>query len=155
MDESNGRMTFWKKLIGSDDPESVDYYREGIELLEGKKFHDALTSFRLALRESPGDPVVLQHIAMCYTHIGLTDDAIKTYKHVLQKDPSAVGAHYGLAFILLRTRREEEAIPHLEAFLANPPPGVQAGAHIEHARTTLARIRTVQHDSGPEPEPLL
>ena len=139
-------MAFWKKLIGSDDPKAVDYYQEGVELLGAGKFHDALTSFRLALKASPGDPVVLQQIAMCYTHIGLTDDAAKTYRHVLQKNPGAVGAHYGLAFILLRSDRPEESIPHLEAFLSNPPQGADASAHVEHARMTLSQLRAGTHD---------
>lgn len=147
-------MAFWKKLIGSDDPQAVDYYQEGIELLEAGKFHDALTSFRLALKESPGDAVVLQQIAMCYTHIGLTDDAAKTYRHVLQKDPTAAGAHYGLAFILLRTDRPEESIPHLEAFLSNPPHGADASAHVEHARMALAQLRAGRYDDSPQEPPL-
>ena len=144
-------MAFWKKLIGSDDPKAVDYYQEGVELLKAGKHHDALTSFRLALKESPGDAVVLQQIAMCYTHIGLTDDAAKTYRHVLQKDPGAVGAHYGLAFILLRGDRPEESIPHLEAFLSDPPQEPDASAHVEHARMTLAQLRAGTHDPTQEP----
>jgi tetratricopeptide (TPR) repeat protein len=134
-------MAFWKKLLGGDDPRSVDYYQEGVDLLEGGKFHDALTSFRLALRESPGDVIVLQQIAVCYTRIGLVEDAAKTYRHVLQKNPKAAGAHYGLAFILLRGDRPEDSIPHLEAFLSNAPAGADAGAHVEHARMTLVQLR--------------
>lgn len=144
-------MAFWKKILGSDEPRAVDYYQEGVDLLEAGKFHDALTSFRLALKESPGDAVVLQQIAMCYTRIGLTDDAAKTYRHVLQKNPDAAGAHYGLAFILLRGDHPDESIPHLEAFLANAPRGADAGAHIEHARITLSRLRDGTNDPSQEP----
>jgi len=144
-------MTFWKKLLGGDEPQSVDYYREGTELLTSGKFHEALTSFRLALKESPGDTVVLQQIAICYTRIGMVDEAAKTYRHVLQKDPVAAGAHYGLAFILLRGNRPAESIPHLEAFLANAPTGADATAHVEHARWTLAQLRDPQ---APTPNPM-
>lgn len=146
-------MTFWKKLFGGDDPGRVDYYREGVALLQDGKFHEALTSFRLALKESPGDPVVLQQIAICYTRIGMTDEAAKTYKHVLQKNPSASGAHYGLAFILLRAGEVEEGVEHLEAFLANPPEGGDAEEHIHHARSTLAELRGQSHESASEPSP--
>ena len=144
-------MAFWKKLLGSDDPQPVDYYDEGTELLAGGKFHEALTSFRLALKESPGDVVVLQQIAMCYTRIGMTLEAAKTYRHVLQKDPNAAGAHYGLAFILLRGEQPEESIQHLEAFLSNAPEGADAGAHVQHARWTLAQLRGEAHDAPTEP----
>ena len=47
-------MAFWKKLLGSDGDQRVDYYDEGVGLLEDGKFHEALTSFRLALKAAPG-----------------------------------------------------------------------------------------------------
>ena len=146
-------MAFWKKLLGQDGPWRVDYYREGVDLLHDGKFHDALTSFRLALKESPGDTLVLQQIAICYTRIGMTEEAAKTYKHVLLKDPSASGAHYGLAFIELRAGRIEDTIRHLEAFLANAPSDPEARDHIDHARATLAQLRGESHESTPEPPP--
>lgn len=146
-------MAFFKKLFGGDRHSRIDYYNEGVELLTDGKFHEALTSLRLALKESPGDPVVLQQIAICYTRIGMTDEAAKTYKHVLQKDPGAAGAHYGLAFLLLRAGEAEEATGHLQAFLANVPSGAEAGDHVDHARATLAQLRGEAHESMPEPPP--
>ncbi|MFP3947962.1 MAG: tetratricopeptide repeat protein [Longimicrobiales bacterium] len=118
----------------------VDYYDEGLALLAEGKYHEGLTSFRLALKESPGDPVVLQQIAICYTRIGMTEEAAKTYRHVLQKDPSASGAHYGLAFLLLRSGEPRAAIPHLRAFLAGPPSGPEAQEHVLHAREALEEL---------------
>jgi tetratricopeptide (TPR) repeat protein len=144
-------MAFWKKLLGSDGPKPIDYYEEGKDLFTAGKFHEALTSFRLALKASPGDVVVLQEIAMCYTRIGMTEEAAKTYRHVLQKDPEAAGAHYGLAFILLRGERPEESIPHLEAFLARAPRDQGASAYVDHARSTLAQLRGEMHDASPDP----
>lgn len=135
-------MSWLKKLFSSDDPdqERVDYYAEGVQLLKVGRFHEALTSFRLALREAPGDPAVLQQIAITYTRIGMTDEAAKTYRGVLSKDPSAVGAHYGLAFLLIRDGRTGEAVRHLQAFLATPPDGPEAQQHISHARQTLDEL---------------
>jgi tetratricopeptide (TPR) repeat protein len=144
-------MAFWKKLFGDDDPRRVDYYREGEDLLRDGKFHEALTSFRLALKETPGDTLTLQQIAICYTRIGMTEEAAKTYRHVLQKDPAASGAHYGLAFILLRGGHPEEAIRHLEAFLAHVPPEPEARDFVSHARETLAQLRGEAHETAPEP----
>ncbi len=140
-------MAIWKKLFGADeDAQKVDYYQEGLSLLREGRFHEALTSFRLALKEAPGDTVVLQQIAIVYTRIGMTEEASKTYRHVLQKDPSAAGAHYGLAYLLLRQGGEREAIQHLEAFLRDPPRGADAREHVSHARATLAQL-TGQADS--------
>jgi Flp pilus assembly protein TadD len=134
-------MSWWQKIVGTGENDRVDYYREGMALQSDGKFHEALTSFRLALRDSPGDTVVLQQIAICYTRIGMTEEAAKTYRHVLQKDPAASGAHYGLAFLLIRSGTPREAIPHLEAFLAGPPAEPEASKHIDHARATLQDLQ--------------
>ena len=134
-------MRFLKQFFGgSDEPGRVDYYTEGMVLQRDGRFHDALTSFRLALREMPGDLTVLQQIAITYTRIGMVEEAIRTYRSVLEKDPEAHGAHYGLAFLLLRQDEMEEAKAHLRAFLAHPPRGADAQAHVEHARSTLVRL---------------
>jgi Flp pilus assembly protein TadD len=134
-------MSWWNKLFGSSgDQHRVDYYEEGLELLADGKFHEALTSFRLALKESPGDPVVLQQIAIAYTRIGMTEEAAKTYRHVLRSDPDAPGAHYGLAFLYLHGGEREQAVRHLRAFLAHAPRDPAAGEHVEHARATLAEL---------------
>lgn len=134
-------MAWWKKVFGgSDDIRRVDYYDEGLVLMAEGKFHEALTSFRLALKESPGDAVVLLQIAISYTRIGMTEEAAKTYRHVLQKDPEAAGAHYGLAFLLVRAGREPEAIPHLRSFLELAPSTQEAVEHVSHARETLAGL---------------
>ena len=134
-------MSLWNKLFGgSDDPGRVDYYVEGLELLKDGKFHEALTSFRLALKENPGDPVVLQQIAIAYTRIGMTEEAAKTYRHVLKSNPDAAGAHYGLAFLYLRGGHHEEGVRHLKAFLQNAPNTPDAGEHVAHARATLAQL---------------
>ncbi len=141
-------MSVWQRLFGGDEEEGrVDYYDEGMELLSDGKFHEALTSFRLALKGQPGDPVVLQQIAIAYTRIGMTDEAAKTYRHVLQKDPEASGAHYGLAFLLIRSGQMKEAIPHLKAFLADPPSGTTASQHTSHAEATLAQLTGLTHDN--------
>lgn len=134
-------MGFWKKLIGQDE-DAPDYYEEGVTLLSTGKYHEALTSLRLALRDTPDDSAVLQQMAIVYTRIGMSDEAMRTYRKVLANDPNAAGAHYGLAFLLLRDGKTDEATGHLRAFLAEPPPGPEAMRHIEHAKTTLLELET-------------
>lgn len=134
-------MDFLKKLFNaSEGQEAVDYYREGLELLRAGRYHEALTSFRLALREQPRDVAILQQMAITYTRIGMTDEAAKTYRMVLDREPAAVGAHYGLAFLLLTDGHPQEAIEHLRRFLESPPDQPEAQRHVEHARATLARL---------------
>lgn len=136
-------MDFLKKLFqSSGDQDAVDYYREGVDLLNAGRYHEALTSFRLAQRGSPKDVAVQQQIAITYTRIGMTDEAIKTYQAVLAKDPRAAGAHYGLAFLELREGRVKPAVDHLRRFLEAPPSHPEAAQHVEHARSTLEQLET-------------
>jgi len=135
-------MSFWKKLLGGENSHGrIDYYAEGMELLSVGKFHEA-----------PGDPVVLQQIAVAYTRIGMTDEAAKTYRHVLQKSPNASGAHYGLAFLMIRAGQAKGAVPHLKSFLAHPPSGPDAAQHVEHAQSTLAQLTGQSDDVQRDPE---
>lgn len=143
-------MSIWKRLFGPD-KDHVDYYDEGLDLLNAGKYHEALTSFRLALRDTPFDATVLQQIAITYSRIGMTDEAIRTYRKALTADASAAGAHYGLGFLFLREGKPEEAARHLRAFLETPPDGVEAERHIEHARHTLERIERGEADEGSLP----
>jgi tetratricopeptide (TPR) repeat protein len=136
-------MAWWRNLISgrTEDPTGdTDYYQEGVELLREEKHHDALTSFRLALRENPNDTDVLQQVAVTYTHIGMTDEAVRTYRRVLDLRPRASGAHYGLAFLLLQRGSREEGLVHLKAFLENPPDIPEAKRHVDHARRTLEEL---------------
>ena len=134
-------MSIWKKIFGQA-TEEVDYYDEGLVLLDSGKFHEALTSFRLALRDTPDDTTVLQQIAIAYTRIRMTDEAIRTYRKVLQADAQSPGAHYGLAFLYLRNGKRSDAIAHLRSFLVAPPAGAEANQHIEHARQTLESLES-------------
>ena len=135
-------MSWWSDLFsrGNESAHSVDYYAEGVQLLRSGHYHEAVTSFRLALREDPTDAAVLQQIAIAYTRIGMTDEAARTYRTVLQNDPKASGAHYGLAFLLLREGKAEEAASHLRTFLELAPRTAEASRHIEHARNTLREL---------------
>jgi len=133
-------MSLWKKLFNSGEQDRIDYYEEGLDMLRGGKFHEALTSFRLALRDSPHDVAGLQQMAITYTRIGMTDEAVRTYRNVLEREPNSAGAHYGIAFLLLKEGKRDDAARHLRAFLEQAPSGADAQRHIEHARQTLADL---------------
>jgi tetratricopeptide (TPR) repeat protein len=146
-------MAWWQRFFNNArEKDRTPYYEEGLALLGENKLHEALTSFRLALKQSPGDKIVLQQIAIVYTKIGMTEEAIKTYRHVVKKHPQTAGAHYGLAFLLVHTGKDIEAIPHLRAFLENAPAGQEAAEHVSHAREKLAQL-TGEEDHTDSPPP--
>jgi tetratricopeptide (TPR) repeat protein len=137
-------MSFWKRLFGRprDDlrPQRLDYLNEALALERQGDYEAALTSYRLALRDHPNDLRVLLNMAIAYTKTNRLDEAIRVYRRALEVDATHGGAHYGLAFLLLRRGDRETAARHLRAFLGHPPRGPDAARWIEHAERALADL---------------
>ena len=100
-------MSFWRRLLGKGKastlrPQRLDYLNEALALERQGDFEAALTSYRLALRDNPHDTRILQNMAIAFTKTGQPDEAIRHYRRALELDPTLVGAHYGVAFLLLK-----------------------------------------------------
>ena len=108
----------------------------------------ALTSYRLALRDRPNDTKILQNMAIAFTKTNRPEDAIRCYRNALELAPQLSGAHYGLAFLLLKRGDRADAEKHLEAFLAKPPSGAEADRWVRHAEATLQTLRSGEAVSG-------
>lgn len=137
-------MSFWKRLFGGRRPElqpqRLDYLNEALALERQGDYEAALTSYRLALRDHPNDLRVLQNMAIAYTKTHRYDEAIRIYRRALEVDGTLAGAHYGIAFLLIRRGDTETAARHLRAFLGHPPRGAEAQRWVEHAEQALAEI---------------
>lgn len=139
-------MSWLRRLFGGKPdreirPQRLDYLAEALALERQGDYDAALTSYRLALRDTPDDPQVLQNMAIAYSKTGRLDDAIRAYRRALDLRPHLSGAHYGLAFLLLKKGDVRGADRHLAAFLADPPGDAEASQWIEHARRTLDKLR--------------
>ena len=137
-------MSWWSRLLGSSDrelrPQRIDYLSEALALERQGDVDAALTSYRLALRDRPNDAKILQNMAIAYSRSGRQDDAIRSYNRALEVDPMLAGAHYGLAFLLLKRSDTEGALAHLRNFLDHPPADADAAQWVGHARETLHRL---------------
>jgi tetratricopeptide (TPR) repeat protein len=133
-------MSFWRRLFGKSDarrPGRLDYVNEALALERLGDFTGAITSYRLGLRENPNDAIILQYIAIAFSKTGQVDEAIRHYRRALAIDTSLSGAHYGLAFLLLKKGDAVKAAEHLRAFLARPPKGPDAERWVQHAEGAL------------------
>ena len=133
-------MSFWDRLTGGKPkPPSanLDYLNEALALERQGDYDAALTSYRLALRQRPNNHKVLQNMAIAYSKLGQMDEAIRCYRRALAIEPKLSGAHYGLAFLLLRRGDVSDAAFHLEAFLMDPPQSAEAERWVKHAQKTL------------------
>ena len=138
-------MSFWDRLRGakSQSPKgNLNYVNEGLALERQGDYDAALTSYRLALRETPNDYRVLQNMAIAYSKLGRLDDAVRSYRRALSIEPKLSGAHYGLAFLLLKRGEISDAAFHLEAFLMDAPSGPESERWIQHAKQTLDQLHT-------------
>jgi len=138
-------MSFWNRLFGKENrealrPQRLDYLNEGLALERQGDFEAALTSYRLAFRDNPTDSRILLNMAIAFTKTGQPEEAIRHYKRALELDDSLVGAHYGVAFLLLKRGDTSQAAEHLRAFLARPPKGPDAERWIRHAEIALRDI---------------
>ncbi len=147
-------MTWWRRLVGGSsgrDARPTDFLAEALDLEARGDYSSALTSYRLALRERPDDPGVLQNIAIAFSKTGQPEEAIRTYRRALQLDADLAGAHYGLAFLLLKRGDIARSALHLEAFLQLTVEGGEDATSArfrDHAQHTLARLQG-QNASAP------
>jgi tetratricopeptide (TPR) repeat protein len=138
-------MSFWRRLFGRRrvedlQPQRLDYLNEALALERQGDYESALTSYRLALRDHPTDLRVLQNMAIAYTKTNRVDEAIRFYRKALEVDGSLAGAHYGIAFLLIKRGETGPAVQHLRSFLDRPPRGPDAAKWIEHAQQALAEL---------------
>ena len=150
-------MSWLNRLFGGNPKterkgQRLDYLNEALVLERQGDYDAALTSYRLALRDQPNDLKVLQNMAIAFSRTGRLDEAVRAYRKALEIDPMLAGAHYGLAFLLLKRGEAEGATKHLQAFLAHPPSGEEADRWVRHAQVTLEQIRNPTAAAPPPSE---
>jgi tetratricopeptide (TPR) repeat protein len=144
-------MSFWDRLTGGKPKppaDNLDYLSEALALERQGDYDAALTSYRLALRQRPNNHKVIQNMAIAYSKLGQMDEAVRCYRRALAIEPRLSGAHYGLAFLLLRRGDISDAAFHLEAFLMDPPRSPEAERWVKHAQKTLDEMKS----AGPPPQ---
>jgi Flp pilus assembly protein TadD len=152
-------MSWLSRMLGGKSdgglkPQRLDYLNEALALERQGDFDAALTSYRLALRDHPNDPRILQNMAIAFSRTGRLEEAVRAYKRALELDPGLSGAHYGLAFLQLKRGDNASAVTHLQAFLEAPPAGSDAERWVRHARQTLDALQSgAAGDSGESAAP--
>lgn len=139
-------MSWFTRLFGGTSksdvrPQRLDYLNEALVLERQGDYDAALTSYRLALRDTPNDLRVLQNMAIAFSRTGRLEEAVRAYRRALEIDQALSGAHYGLAFLLQKRGDNAGAEKHLLAFLSQPPSGKEAERWVRHAQATLEQLR--------------
>lgn len=150
-------MSWWSRIKGttSDRGQSrnVDFLAEALELEASGDIAGALVSYRLAQRAHPDDLRVLQNMAIAFSRTAQPEEAIRSYRRALELDPDLAGAHYGLAFLLLKRGNTAQAARHLENFLRVTNEGDGESAKFRaHAERTLDDLKQAA-DGEPDARP--
>ena len=91
-------MSWFSRLIGggksdhSPKPQRLDYLNEALALERQGDFDAALTSYRLAMRDHPNDPRILQNMAIAFSRTGRMNEAIGAYRRALELDSTLADA---------------------------------------------------------------
>jgi Flp pilus assembly protein TadD len=118
----------------SPDPETAyDLLRRGQMLLDGRHHAQAAIVLERADRVEPDKASILEALGRAYFNSGQHEPARATFDRLLQLDPSAHYAHFGLGQSLKRLGRREQAGTHLRLAVALSP-----GSQIY--RDALARL---------------
>jgi len=102
---------------------------------------DALQALREALRLSPNNLALRQHLADMLLSQGRADEAEKEYREALAQAPNSLTLKLGLARAFYQQKKQNHALALVEDIVKNP--GAPARAFLLHARL-LAGVGEIQ-----------
>jgi len=130
-------------MTGPDDRESAyELLQRGQDLLLQRHFAQAATVLERADREEPGKASILEALGRAYYNSGQHDRSRETFEQLLELDPSAHYAHFGLGQSLKQLGRRDEARTHLRLAVALSPGSATY-------RGALARIGSGRKPAAP------
>jgi Tfp pilus assembly protein PilF len=98
-----------------------DYNADGVFLFQRGDYRSARESFQAALALKPEDPGLLYNVGRCYDHQGASDKAERFYNDCLQRAPNQSACRHALVVLLVRERRQADAVHLVEEWLAREP----------------------------------
>jgi tetratricopeptide (TPR) repeat protein len=88
----------------------------GICLMKKQRYPEAVTEFQRALSLDPSRLLAQINLALSLANIpGREKESVEAFESVLKLHPDLVDAHRGLAELLVKLDRPDDAITHLEA----------------------------------------
>jgi len=96
---------------------------------DAEALKEYLTFLELAPTDSRANNIQ-SRVALYCENSGDLDGAEHHYKALLERDPTRVSAHFGLANVLYRRTRYEEALPHYQSVIELDPSNAAAFANL-------------------------
>ena len=124
------------------DGEVYDWYRRGVELLEGRNPAAAAQVLQHAAQAEPGSRSVLEALARAQYDAGQYAEARDAFVELAAADPSDDYAQFGLGLASVRLGDLAVAIEHLALAVAMRP-------ELGHYRKALVNARARLAEAGP------
>ncbi len=109
-------------------------------LSERGSVREALTIYRRAVAQWPGDPVLFHELAVAAAGAGRAAEAMKAEQAALALDPSLPSAHNGLGLLMAETGRHADAAAAFERATQFDPTNAEYWANLGNARRAAGRI---------------
>ena len=115
----NEALAAWKNALRANPADAAP--RDAIlqTLIAQKRFDEAYSLSREALRDAPHDPDLLVNHGILASNLGHQSEAFQDWQQALESNPMHARAHLYLARALDAAGKAEEAIPHYVAYLDN------------------------------------
>jgi len=121
-------------------PRVDDWHNKGVELLESKKYSEALRYFEMVQEHKPDDAALCYDRAKCLYYLKRYDEAIDAFDQAIERDQGHSAAWLGKAIALYKVGEYAEAKE--AAGWAKDLGHSRAGHYLEKIETKLASLRT-------------
>jgi len=101
--------------------QAPDPVAEATKALEADKPQEAITLLKPVVEKDPKNLVAWFHLGLAQGLLGQDEDAITSYRHVLDEKPDLYEARVNMAQVFVRMRRATDAKPLLEAAIEQRP----------------------------------
>ncbi len=98
-----------------------EYNADGLHLFAHGNYAHAAETFEAALALQPGDPDLLYNAARSHDRAGRAARAEELYNACLRHDANHAASRHGLAALMVRQGRRDEAVRATEEWLARAP----------------------------------
>lgn len=121
LDRYEDSIEAYKMALTCDDEIGTAYFNIGNSYFELKNFENAIEFYESAHNLDPADFHSLSNIGDCYTLTGNTNAALEYYRKTLDINPNHNEAIIGIANILQKDNKEDEARVFIEKAFTNTP----------------------------------
>ncbi len=114
-------VAFPSKETPSPDIQAKRLFAEGQQRQQEKRYAEAITAYRRAIKLDPNQPETLNNIGFCYKEMKEYKKAIEYYKDTLRLNPKLAEAHEYLGEAYLQAGQGELAQQEYQTLLALDP----------------------------------